>query len=202
VGRYDRNLGWIISATTSRAAGAEEVGLEAEFNMPVIRGDSRPLSQDLKWWVPGANNGTIMIKKELGLIVTNDKHCKMMKTFTTKSGTNKDHLRMSGQLRHYVQIIRSPKEENIRRETNAAFDQRRRNPDWFDKYRIVRQPAIDRSTVIEQVRSILLILSTAYQLTYSRLAHFRSQTTTSPSYMLAAPFQKRHVMQVVCPRRI
>jgi hypothetical protein len=272
VGRYDRNLGWIISATTSRAAGAEEVGLVAEFDMPVIRGDSRPLSQDVKWWVPGANNGTIMTKKELGLVVTNDKHCKTMKTFTTKSGTNKDHLRMSGQLRHYVQIIRSPKEENIRRETgtygelrivtsdvegidwdidgprfmsisktyehphgapyrivgylkdssdtallndmhraaatsavrqtNAAFDQRRRNLDWFDKYRIVRQPAIDRSTVIEQVRSILLILSTAYQLTYSRLAHFRSQTTTSPSYMLAAPFQKRHVMQVVCPRRI
>jgi hypothetical protein len=119
VGRYDTNFGWIVDATASREAGAKEVGLVAEFDMPVIRGDPRPLSQDVKWWVPGANHGAIMIKKELGLIFMNDKHCKMMKTFTTKSGTDREYLRRSGQLRHYVQIIRSPEEENTRRETGT-----------------------------------------------------------------------------------
>jgi hypothetical protein len=116
VGKYDTSLGWIKNASISRAAGASEVGLVAEFDMPVIRGDSRPLSQNSKWWVPGANNSAIMIKKEIGLITVNNNHCKIMGTFTTKSGTDKEYLRSSGQLKNCVQIIRSPQEDNIRRE--------------------------------------------------------------------------------------
>jgi hypothetical protein len=47
-------------------------------------------------------------------------------------------------------------------QTTAAFDQRRGDPNWFDPYRIVQQPVMDRSTVIDQVRSLLLVLATAY----------------------------------------
>lgn len=108
--------GWMKSANHSRASGSSEIGLIAEYPMPVLRADPNPPSQNKRYWLPGPDGLLIMCKMCLGLIVWNDGNAKLMKTFTTKSGTDPDYLRRSGRLQYYAQAIRSPQEDQVRRE--------------------------------------------------------------------------------------
>jgi hypothetical protein len=103
-GKFNEEDGWVKSAAHSRAQGSREIGLIAEYPMPVLRGDPNPPSPRTVFWVPGPDDLLIMCKLCLGLIVMNDYNVKMMKTFTTKSGTNPDNLRSSGDLQYYYRL--------------------------------------------------------------------------------------------------
>lgn len=222
---FKESDGWINSAAQSRADGRKEIGLIAQYLQPVLRANSRQPAQKQPYWMPGPDGIFIMCKLCLGLIVWNDENVKLMKTFTTKSGTDKEFLRRSGLLKYYAQVVRSPQEEgrvphekgvanvfmfetfadkeneidwNVGgprlmetmtmyehprgkpyrivgalkgngydedllcdmwednaeraiRQTYAAFDARRANPDWFRQYRSVPQSMIGDDTVVDEV---------------------------------------------------
>ena len=116
VNKYDPRDGWIHDEHASRAAGASESGLVIEFDMPVTRGDPSPPNPDSTRWVPALDGITVMIKKTLGIVTTNDEEFKNVKVFTTKSNTSLKSLRKDGKLGHYAQIIRSPQEDKVERE--------------------------------------------------------------------------------------
>lgn len=110
-GRFNEADGWMKSASRSRAQGRHEIGLIAEYPMPVLRADPSPPSPSSVFWVPGPDRLVIMCKLCLGLIVMNDHNVKMIRTFTTKSGTDIGRLRGSGDLQYYAQVVRSPQED-------------------------------------------------------------------------------------------
>jgi hypothetical protein len=110
--RFNEADGWRKSADRSRKQGSREIGLIAEYPMPVLRGDPSPPSPRSVFWVPGSDDLLIMCKICLGLIVMNDHNVKLMKTFTTKSGTDPQYLRSSGDLEYYYQVIPSPQEDH------------------------------------------------------------------------------------------
>lgn len=107
--------GWIKNTAASRAAGALDVHLILEFMMPVLRGDPVPPRGDSIWWTPGPDGEIVQLKKCRGLCVYNGE-CKLIKVFTTKSGTDPNRLRKSGELENYVQVIRSPQEDHVLQE--------------------------------------------------------------------------------------
>lgn len=110
---FDDADGWIRSAAHSRAQGSHEIGLIAEYPVPVLRGDPRPPSPRSLFWVPGPDGLVIMCKICIGLIVMNDHNVKLMKNFTTKSGTDVENLRRSDDLEYYYQVKRSPQEDHV-----------------------------------------------------------------------------------------
>ena len=112
--------GWIHSKAQSRAAGRNEIGLIAEFPQPVLRANPRPPSQDKTYWMPGPDNIFIMCKLCIGLIIWNDYNAKLIKAFTTKSGTDPDHLRTNGDLGYYTQLIRVPEENGVPEEDGVT----------------------------------------------------------------------------------
>lgn len=269
-GAHDSGDGWIVNATDSRATGASEVGLIAEFDMPVIRGDTRPPAESATRWVPGPNNMIIMVKRCVGLITLNDDNIKLIKPFTTKSGTDLAVLRRPGRLEHYIQVIRSPEEDNVRREigvygtlmfethdvqsinwnitgprlmqkdsnyahphgrpyrivghtkeaydadlivemhqtaadtaikqTQAAFRERRSNPDWFKQYRSLRRSTNDYSTAVDQVRSSSSNTKSRTRiLIWSRHVPSRLQTAMHHSFRLVTSPRRPDVTRLAEP---
>lgn len=115
-GTYASRHGWIEDAAASRRAGASEVGLIAEFDMPVFRGNPKPPARNAFRWVPGPDKTIIMFKRCVGLIMLNDYTAKLIKPFTTQSGTDLETLRRPGKLKDFIQVIRSPQEDGVQRE--------------------------------------------------------------------------------------
>ena len=114
--KYDARAGWTHSAHESRRAGASEAGLVIEFDMQVTRGDPSPPDPKSTKWAPAPDGATVMSKKTLGIVTTNDEEFKNVKPFTTKSNTDLGRLRDSGKLKHYAQVIRNPEENRVQRE--------------------------------------------------------------------------------------
>lgn len=114
--KYNPRNGWIRSARQSREAGASESGLVIEFDMIVTRGGPSPPDPDSTKWAPAPDGATVMQKKTIGIVTTNDDEFKNVKVFTTKSNSDLGDLRKRDKLRHYAQIIRSPKEDGAQRE--------------------------------------------------------------------------------------
>jgi hypothetical protein len=269
---FDRNLadayskegGWIVDANASRGAGASEFGLVVEFDMPAIRGDARPPKPTAHRWAPGPDGMTVQFKKELGLVVTNNNICKLIKPFTTKSGTSPEHLRSSGKLKDHVQIIRSPREDGVPRvagtfgvltivcpeteginwnvdgprfmatmptydhphgkpyrivghlkdshdeellckiqnaaaasavvQTRAAFGQRRRDTNRFERYRETHQSSIDRSTVVEQVCIVDNDYGSSTDIVQTRVLPLAKDKEQQPHVAMAAELNRHNGM--------
>jgi hypothetical protein len=118
--RFNEADGWIKSKAYSQAQGTREIGLVAQYPVPVLRGDPRPPKPNAVFWVPGPDKMKIMCKLCIGLIVVNGLNIKLTKHFTTKSGTDPEALRRSGDLQYYYQVIRSPQEDHVRIEEGVA----------------------------------------------------------------------------------
>jgi hypothetical protein len=89
--------------------------------MIVTRGDPSPLDPDSTKWAPAPDGATVMQKKTIGIVTTNNDEFKNVAVFTIKSNSDLGYLRRKGKLRHYAQIIRSPEEDGAKREEGVYY---------------------------------------------------------------------------------
>lgn len=112
------NQDWKRNKRESRDAGDGEAGSLALCIIPAVRGDPRPASPDNKNHMPGPYDTTTMVKIAPCLILSNrNRQTKTVLVITTKSHTDIEKLRDSGELEEwYVQMFRTPHEDDDQKE--------------------------------------------------------------------------------------